>query len=347
MAQALFTNMSCNSEPFSAVDAQSFAPGRAYWNQRIALARCRQRIMDLSQAVNRQSDLSVHQFAQLFASVLEFAPDLIIELGRGQGNSLCAFTEASHQLSTAVPCRVLSLCSTSEWHDLTVPNLRKIVSEEWFAPVEAIQCNILEFDFARALTPAKRVLIFWDAHGFDIAECVLGRILPEVAGRQHLVFMHDMSDIRYTTPGLNEYGGRGLWKGVNAAGASVRLGFIDSAVAQAISIVDFAGRNGITLDSADHSHDLEINQVPGRVEEMRELLGDQIFSLQGDWFWFTLNQHPGPYTFPSLPLRAPHSGDRSAQSRAADGQQSVGPAPGWAVSILRKAEKILLRAARR
>jgi hypothetical protein len=278
-----------------AVASQSFAPGRAYWNQRMALARCRERIIALSGAVNRPSDLAVYQFAQLVASVLDFAPDLILELGRGTGNSLCAFTEAANQLHA--PCRVISLCNTADWHTVTVPDLRQLVPDSWFSPVEAIQGDILEFDYPKKLAGAKRVLIFWDAHGFEVAECVLGRILPIVSDRQHLVFMHDMSDARYS-PETNNYGERGLWKGANAEDARLRLGIVDSAVAQSISIQDFAGRNRITLDSAEHSVDVEINQVPGRAAEMRALLGDELFSLLGHWFWFTLNQHPGPYTFP-------------------------------------------------
>jgi len=290
--------MTVNSTLSSAVDARSFAPGRAYWNQRMALARSRQRILALSRAVNRPSDLAVYQFAQLFASVLEFAPDLIVELGRGLGNSLCAFADAANQLSASAPCRVLSLCNTPDWYTVTVPNLRKVVPDAWFQPIEALQCDILKVDFALRLANAKRVVLFWDAHGFDIAECVLGRILPELAGREHLVFMHDMSDARYTSPEANDYAGRELWKGANAESGRLRLGIIDSAVAQSISVQDFAGRNRIVLDSAEHSVDLEINQVPGRSTEMLDLLGDELFSLQGHWFWFTLNQHPGPYTFP-------------------------------------------------
>jgi hypothetical protein len=283
--------------PTSYVSAQSFTPGRAYWNQRMALAGCRERMAALSRAVDRTSDLSMFQFAQLVASTLEFGPDLILELGRKKGNSLCAFTEAANQLST--PCRVLSLCDTRDWRKITVPALRQIVPASWFKPAEAIQCDILKFDYANALAGAKRVLIFWDAHGFEIAEWVLGRILPRIAGLQHLVFMHDMSDARYTPP-PDDYAGREMWKGFSAGEARLRIGIVDSAVAQSISIQDFAGRNRITLDSAEHSIDLEINQVPGRTAEMRELLGDELFSLQGHWFWFTLNQHPGPYTFPRV-----------------------------------------------
>jgi hypothetical protein len=34
---------------------------------------------------------------------------------------------------------------------------------------------------------------------------------------------------------------------------------------------------------------------------MRRALGDELFSLQGHWFWFTMNEQPGPYTFPKRP----------------------------------------------
>jgi hypothetical protein len=225
---------------------------------------------------------------------------LILELGRGFGNSTCAFTEAANILGAATHTRVLSLCNSVEWDTTTVPALRSVVTDDWFAPLEAIRTDLLAFDYRQHLSGAKRVLLFWDAHGFEIAECVLGKILPLIADRQHLVFMHDLSDTRYCPQSLAKYGERGLWKGENAADSRVRIGIVDSAVAQAISIVDFAGRNAITLDSADHAFDLDLTRVPGRVEEMRQALGDELFSLQGHWFWFTMNERPGPYTFPRL-----------------------------------------------
>ncbi len=274
-----------------------FTPGKAYWNQRAALARSRERILTLSRTVGRASDLSSFQFAQLLACALEYGPDLIVELGRYMGNSTCAFTEAANQLPAAAGCRVLSLCNTRRWDWVTAPKLRKILPRSWFDPLEARRADILKFDFSKALANSRRVLLFWDAHGFDIAECVLGAILPQLAGRDHLVLMHDLSDIRYSG-GSSDYNGKGLWKGINAGETRFRIGIIDSAVAQGISIQDFAGRNRLTLDSADHSIDLEILQVPGRAEEMRSTLGEELFSTQAHWFWFTLNEHPGPFTFP-------------------------------------------------
>jgi hypothetical protein len=278
----------------------AFTPGRAYWNQRSKLSASRDRLLALSRAVGRPSDLQPYQFAQLVASCLEFAPDLILELGRGFGNSTCAFTEAANMLGGASQTRVLSLCNSAEWDTTTVPALRSVVARDWFAPLRALRADILTFDYRRHLAGARRVVLFWDAHGFEIAECVLGTILPLVAERQHLVFMHDLSDTRYCSPSLADYGERALWKGENAADSRLRIGIVDSAVAQAISIIDFTGRNAITLDSADHAVDLEVTQIPGRSEEMRQALGNELFSQQGHWFWFTMNEKPGPYTFPRI-----------------------------------------------
>jgi len=277
------------------VDARSFSPGRAYWNRRATLARERERVLALSRAVNRPSDLSLYQFSQLLASTLDFAPDLILELGRGTGNSLCIFAEAASLMPQE--CRVVSLCLTDHWRTVTVPRLKGVVPQSWFNPIQAVEGDLLQFDFAATLAGAGRVLLFWDAHGFQVAECVLGHIVPLMAAREHLVFMHDMSDTRYLGPHAREYNGKGLWTGENAADAHFRIGIVSSPVAQAISVIDFTGRNGIELDSADHSIDLEIGQA-GRAGEMRQLLGEELFSTQAHWFYFTLRQHSGPYTFP-------------------------------------------------
>lgn len=48
------------------------------------LRQSRDRISALFKAVNNNVDLAVYQWAQLIADVLEFRPDLILELGRPQ-----------------------------------------------------------------------------------------------------------------------------------------------------------------------------------------------------------------------------------------------------------------------
>ncbi|HEV3333762.1 MAG TPA: hypothetical protein VG096_22410 [Bryobacteraceae bacterium] len=270
-----------------------FSPAQAYWNQRFVLAQIRDRVLALIQAVNASWDLTPYQWAQLIAMVLDWEPDLILELGRLRGNSTAAFAEASSRKSGQT--RILSLCLSSEWERETAPRIRKIVSETWFAPLQTLRRDIRNFDFRPALSDASRVLIFWDAHGFEVAECVLGAILPLVADREHLVIMHDLSDTRYSSDDQMEYGEHGLWRGNDWSGSRLKLGNIDSAVEQSIAVLDFTTRNHLTLDSADHSFHNQLDSF--QHAEMARLLGE-LFSTQAHWFYFTLNERPGPYRFP-------------------------------------------------
>jgi len=276
--------------------SMAVTPSRAYWNHRHALAEFRPRAEELQQAVDRVGDLSPCQWAQLFVMALEFKPGLILELGRGIGNSTCVFTEAANRLGS---CSVISMDLGDSWEKITVPKIRKIVPPDWFQPLQALQANILTFDFETAFKNAGRVLLFWDAHGFDIAECVLGRILPAIEHLPHLVIMHDMTDARYCEPKYTvPYGENGLWKGVNAESARMRLGHISSAVAQAIAIVDFTSRNELNLYSADHDLHTEFGSGSSKKAELKDLLGDEFFSLNAHWFWFSLNDMARPCTFP-------------------------------------------------
>jgi hypothetical protein len=280
------------------LNKEEFTPDQAYWNQRSVIAGSKEKIMALCDAVDKKTDLSPYQWAQLMAFTLEFKPDLILELGRGKGNSTCVFTEAANILRP-YECRVLSLCITDDWKVETASRVRKIVPEVWFGPLKALKTDILKFDYEKALEGYNRILVFWDAHGFEVAECVLGKILPLIVNRSHVVIMHDMSDARYAAPANKKYGGNGLWKG-NNDGPRLRIGHIDSAVEQAVAIVDFTSRNEISLESADHGLHTFFKDNPGKMDVMKRLLGNDFFSLSAHWFWFTLNEKPGPYTFPKF-----------------------------------------------
>lgn len=271
-----------------------FHPAAAYWNQRHALAASRDRILALRDAVDHGRDLHPHQWAQLMAAAMDFAPDLIVELGRGKGNSTAAFAEAA--FVGGGQTRVLSICLSADWDEQTLRRLRPLVSEDWLHNLTALRTGILTFDFAKALKDAKRVLLFWDAHGFDVAECVLAHILPLLADRPHLVIMHDLSDVRYgERPAA--YVGDGIWKGNDWTGPRVRLGPIESNVEQAIAAMDFTSRNSLSLESADH--DFHTRLSAAQQQEMRELLGP-LFDMRADWFYFSLNERSGPYAFPAL-----------------------------------------------
>ena len=64
------------------------------WNRRKDLLDSKERLRDLCKTVGHFEDLRFSDWVKLYALTLEFSPDLIIELGRGRGNSTCLFTEA-------------------------------------------------------------------------------------------------------------------------------------------------------------------------------------------------------------------------------------------------------------
>ena len=275
-----------------------FSAAEAYWRQRTKLAESKPRLEFFQRAVEDRNAFSGYQYAQLLAAALEFQPDFILELGRYRGNSTCALVEAANLLGLGEG-RVLSLDGGNAWRDWTLPRLRAALPSSWFTPLRALRRNILTFDFRSALATARRPLLFWDAHGFEIAECVLGAILPEFAPHPHLVIMHDLSDSRYTAPGSFSYEGQRLWKGAGRSGPRLKLGTIDSDEAQSVSILDFATRNRLPLHSADHSFHAELAGDADRVAELQELLGS-LFSLEGHWFYFSLSEAAGPLTFPAF-----------------------------------------------
>ena len=233
------------------------------------------------------------QWGQLFAATLDFAPTLIVELGRHRGNSTCVFTTAAQ----ALDARVVSLCLSDALADRDRPRRGRLVPPSWLSHLEAREEDIAAADFDAIVGDAARVLILWDAHGYHIAEHVLGRLLPAVADRPHLVLAHDISDARH------EAAPRGRPAGATACGAAttgrgprVRLGHLDSCVEQAVAMVDFTSRNGVTLHTAAEDIHGAIGAHAFRVETMERTLGD-LWAPQAHWCHFSLNDRPGSVPF--------------------------------------------------
>ncbi|MGE3961919.1 MAG: hypothetical protein AB7F65_09590 [Dehalococcoidia bacterium] len=266
--------------------------GNAYWTHRAAVGAEADRIRAMARIVDAPTSLSLPQWAMLMSVVMEFKPDLVIELGRGNGNSTCAFAEAA--ALAGLDTRVLSICRSRTWGGVS-KQLRPIMSEEWFARIDARQGNIVGFPFAREIGDARRVLVFWDAHGFEVASEVLTQILPVLASREHLVLMHDISDTRYDErdPAYEHP----IWSGEHADGHYFRIANMESSVGQAIAILDFAGRNRLPLRTADESIDGAVVQS-GREGEMQAALGD-LYSSRGHFTYFSLAEaERQPLTFP-------------------------------------------------
>ena len=274
---------------------QRLSPATSLWNERGYIASLKASLAALSGAIGEQSDFSLYQWVQILAFTVEFQPDLIIELGRRFGNSTCCFLEAANRLGGAQRCRLISLDIKDQW-SATKPRIAHLVSHDWFEPGEILLRDILDYDFSPAIGQAQSCLLFWDAHGFEIAECVMGAILPQLANRKHVVLMHDISDARFEVSS-REYGKTGLWSGRNAATEYMWLGDQVSSVAQLVSAVDFTTRNRIPFHSAVESFHSDLSEEHRR--ELETLLSDKSFTSQAHWHWFSLNEAPGAISFPA------------------------------------------------
>ncbi len=276
---------------------------RWYFDGREALASNGARLRQLIAAVNSPNELSSFQWAQWYAVALGFRPDLILELGRGRGNTTALFTEAASQIGGAT--RVVSLCQTADWMRFTAPALRASTPESWFERLDARVTDISSADYDRLFADRARVLVVWDAHGFDVAEVVFGEILPKIVRRDHLLLLHDILDNRYADV-PRSYDGQPLWRGAAWQDRNpqwrtrVNLGWMHALQNQVVAIADFVARNGIELGSADHAFHEFFAADPSREAVLRDAIGSDFFCRNGHWTFLSLNGLAGPFHFPAI-----------------------------------------------
>lgn len=300
-----------------------FDIARYYHEQRHAIVEDSAFLQQLMTAIGAAYDLTPAQWAQWYSVALGFRPDLIVELGRSKGNSTALFCQAASRLGAT---RVVSLCNSKDWSAETLPKLTPLVPAGWLDRLDARVTDILDVDYAQLFGDAKRVLVLWDAHGFEIAETVLGRILPLLANRSHLILMHDISDNRYAAV-PRSYEDQPIWKGstwnrgTGRSTARVNLGWLTSLQDQVVAIADFAARNEIEIGSADHEYAGFFSARPRAADEMTRDLGDGLFSTSAHWAFFSLAGKAGPFHFPSV--------QRRFRERADVRLRDVHPPPRW------------------
>ena len=113
------------------------------------------RLRRLNEAVGWSHDLRLHQWAHFYALAREYQPDLVIEFGRGYGNSTCAFAEALGGCDRS--SRLVSLCNSASWTDVTLPRLKDLVDAAWLARIEVRTGDIRDFDLAESLARRTHV----------------------------------------------------------------------------------------------------------------------------------------------------------------------------------------------
>ena len=320
--------MTSVSKPFASTPGRDvgldqppvFDVARHYYEQRHRIHEDAAVLRALIGAVGWPNDLTPAQWTQWYSLVLGFAPDLIIELGRGYGNSTALFAQAAWRLRRMKAAwrlgrmKIVSLCLTGEWASIAAPRIAKLVDPAWFASVDARRTDILSADYGEIIANHQRVLVLWDAHGFEIAELVLGDILPRLADRQHLLLLHDISDNRYASV-QRSYGSQPLWKGsrwqqqAGAWNSRVNIGWMNSIQDQVIALADFSARNDVEIESADREYTEFFAAHSEYADEMRQLLGEEFFSSIGHWAFLSLTGKAGPFHFPAV------SGWRAATSR--------------------------------
>lgn len=275
-------------------------------NHAAFIASRAKRIRALHEAVGDVNSLKLHQWVHFHALALEYQPDLVIEFGRGFGNSTVAFAEAFQSYTTADGGRgrIFSMCISDCWEVTTEPRLRTLpdMPQTWFDPINARRIDILKVDFAPVVADAKRVLVLWDAHGTEIADVILSRLLPLIADREHFIAMHDISDVRYCG-NPPSYQGKPFWRGQESGWSSdtarLNIGWIDTVVEQTIPALDFLSRNGLELQSADHRVKCDIVDVPETLNRLNDIYPDDLFNTVNHWAYFSLNGTEPPYHFPT------------------------------------------------
>jgi len=170
--------------------------GTALWRHRQELEHEAARMCELSELIGASSDLNAGQWGQLYAMAAAFAPDLIVDLGRGYGNSTCLFTEVAHRLGNT---RVVSIGFRDDhaWAERTEPKLRNALPTRWFEPLTIIEQDVRRVDFSLVYGSATRILLFWDMLGYGVTRYILDHALPPLAARDHLILVKDVTDARY------------------------------------------------------------------------------------------------------------------------------------------------------
>jgi Cephalosporin hydroxylase len=272
-------------------------------------AAFRTQLDQIRSLVDEPGNLTVLQGLQLYALALEYRPDIIIELGRGYGNSACVFASA---IIANGHGRLVSFDLDTLWHKLTVPKLHASSLATLAPLVDARTQDIATVDFKQLTRDAQKILVFWDAHGWQAADGVLCRLLPAIADRDHIVACHDVTDSRHIDV-PRSYDGQFFWRGPELKEVSARynIGWINTQEPQFLPLVDFLWRNDCDLRSADEDLAVWRRDHGVRQAEIDKTLGPELFAPGCHWAYFSLNDARAPLTFPVQAPRGSRTQQRS------------------------------------
>jgi hypothetical protein len=214
------------------------------------------------QLIGDSRNLTFRQGLCLAALCLERRPDVVLDLGTGRGNSAAAFSVVGKMLAgLGHDLTVHTFDTQNRWNVETLPKLDAHIPKRVVPHVG----DLTEFDFDPVLKSAGSVVVFWDAHGFAVADTVLARIMPLIAERRHILACHDISDNRYHLQ-RRSYGGLPFWRGMDyfynkRDTTEINIGWISTVVDQILPLTDFCFRNDIEIFSFDHEIRHELTEA--------------------------------------------------------------------------------------
>lgn len=276
-----------------------FSAAKAIWDNRDRLAEVLPELRTVRAALQTASggprDFVQQQWLQIASVVYAFKPDLIIELGRGFGNSTCSMAVAAKMLRPQ-SCRILSLCLSDSFNKVSRPYLDShLDTSSLFSSLESLTCDISTYNFAADIAAATKVFVFWDAHGYDLAIGLLSGLFQLLQDKPHLSVVHDMADLAYMGSEFRLYGRDDVWLKLGSAAPKYILGDVGAQYEEGIALVDFLGRNRIPFRSAESAYFSDLTDAQRK--ELGERFGSD-FSPFGFWYSFSLNDREGPLTFP-------------------------------------------------
>jgi cephalosporin hydroxylase len=242
-------------------------PADAFWRQRSRIRAARERLGRLAAAVDRPDDLEFSQWVQLYALVFDYAPDLIVELGRGSGSATCVLVQAANELMCT---RVVSIDDDQDrsWATQTVARLEGLVSAEWFGNLEVIHAGIPEVDFDAVVGTSRRVLVYWKKHDEYATEFILRECMRVLRPRDHMVLVRDITDARYNDVNPSY---------VLADTANLRwLGHLVTPYDDIAQLYDFLSRNKIVIHTASHAWAEALKVHPERLDALEQEIGSNL-----------------------------------------------------------------------
>lgn len=264
----------------------------ALWEYRDILTKDGDQLRNALRLIGRASDFSVAQAFTLSAAVHALKPQVIIDIGTGCGNSAATFALAAKHYDS----HIFTFDLGPHWNTLVLPRLNAAGTHPW-SNVRPLVGDITLYDFTPMAALGERILVFWDAHGYAIAEHILGHLLPLIADKEHVVICHDITDNRFLTDksgneDWKNYNGKRLWRGMEDFDANandtnyINFGWSQSIIDQIIPILDFCIRNNMQLISCDHEFRIDIGSQSAQetiqtLPELSELISMAYFTMNG------------------------------------------------------------------